>query len=227
MKKKRQKMNSTAKEYLDGLVKNGSKHIVIRWEGGNDDGNYTLEVDGEEIEHYDENRSSGAYNLVNEIAETIGYYSFAGDFYCNGEIVYDPKEKEFVGLDNYCETENMDHTLPKPYLLKIPKDLWFDSMSMLIDGDVGLPDVGINFSITNGPVVPEHAELETKLKEELEKYLRDTLDLPESARNVYLDEEYTYSDFYDDEEGNMVLRIENIPYTSEVANEKEIVIPIK
>jgi uncharacterized protein involved in tellurium resistance len=88
-----------AKKHLTKLLSEGAKEIRVTWEGGNDEGSFSLYVDDKDID-IDWNKKDGSYDLIDYIGDEIGYGSFAGDFNTNGEVVYDVENpyKNVVGF---------------------------------------------------------------------------------------------------------------------------------
>lgn len=219
-----------AKKYLDLLLSVGAKEIKITWEGGNDNGSFSLYIDGEDTD-IDWNKKDGTYDLVDYIEDEIGYGSFAGDFNTNGEVVYDVEEGAFIGLDSYEETQEFTYNLKKPILLTIPKDLWFDTIEVEMSGymsgyddDV---DASVRLSVTNGPVVEEHIDFESKSAKAIEGAAVQLLDDVEEVRDMWISEApVKREDLSVDKDGNPYHTITQIIYSKYVESDKEISIQL-
>lgn len=204
--------------------------ITISWEGGNDEGSYDLLIDGESIDHY-ESRESVEYQFVDSIASIIGYYSFAGDFFTNGEVSYNKETQCLVGDDSY--EENAEKVLfleeEDKITFKIPGYLWFDSIYLEASGHAEDIDVRFTFLITNGPVCEEHFELESLIKDHIKNAILKRIQEETSVgdvNSVYVDKEETRDSMKKDKDGNFILSIESIVYYQYETNDKTISIPI-
>jgi hypothetical protein len=212
------------KQWLDDLESQGHE-VKVTWEGGNDDGSFSVYVDDEEIST--EGTSMGGL-LVDVVADEIAYGSFAGDYSTNGELIY--SKGELTGIDNYSCSESACLELKKKDYIRIevPEYLWFDTLTINTEGyheDSGI-DVTVNFNISNGPVVDEHSTLEESLSEMIRDAVTERLDHVKEQVN------YVYSDwsFRFDEgqiiDGKRVFFIEDIDYNYEDGEDKEICIEV-
>ena len=225
------KNNKGLKELFKELhEKYETDDITISWEGGNDEGSYDLLIDGESIDHY-ENRESVEYQFVDSIASIIGYYSFAGDFFTNGEVSYNKATQCFVGDDSY--EENAEKVLfleeKDKITFKIPEYLWFDSIVLEASGHAGDVDVRFRFIITNGPVCEEHIQLESLIKDQIKNDILKRIEEETpvgDVNSVYVDVEETRDNMKKDKDGNFILSIESIVYYQYETNDKTISIPI-
>ena len=215
-----------AKKYLDLLLSVGAKEIKITWEGGNDNGSFSLYIDGEDTD-IDWNKKDGTYDLVDYIEDEIGYGSFAGDFNTNGEVVYDVEEGAFIGFDSYEEIQEFTYNLKKPILLTIPKDLWFDTIEVEMSGYDDEIDASVRLSITNGPVVQEHIDFESKSAKAIEGAAVQLLDDVEEVRDMWISEApVKREDLSVDKDGNPYHTITQIIYSKYVESDKEISIQL-
>lgn len=213
MERKRQ-----VKKFVDGLIKKyGTSDICLEWEGGNDEGSYTLMIGGENVNVYNKPNESDEYQLLDALAAELGYWGFAGDYSVNGSMTYDENKQCFVGEDTVEDNAERELFLSDPIKIKIPNHLWFDSVSLNVSGHAESMDVSFRFLIQNGPVCSEHVELEKKfedfvgdsifnaLKETSEGYIGE-------INSVYADKDVNRDDMEQDEEGNYVLSIERVTY---------------
>ena len=213
MERKRQ-----IKKFVDGLIKKyGTSDICLEWEGGNDEGSYTLMIGGEDVNVYNKPNESDEYQLLDALAAELGYWGFAGDYSVNGSISYDGSTECFVGEDSMEDNAEKTLFLSDSIKVKIPNQLWFDSISLNVSGHAECMDVSFRFVIQNGPVCSEHVELEKKfenfvgdsifnaLKEESGSYVGE-------INSVYVDKEVTKDDMKQDGDGNYVFSIEKVIY---------------
>jgi len=212
-----------AKKHLTKLLSEGAKEIKITWEGGNDEGSFYLYVDGEEI-NVDWNRKDGAYYLEDYIAEEIGYDSFAGDFNTNGEVVYDVEKGAFIGNDYYEEVEEFTYKFRKPLIFTIPKDLWFDTIEVDMSGYDDDIDASVRLSMTNGPVVQEHIDFESKSVKELHKVAKQLFEDVDEVRDLWMTSETPVrrEDLSIDKDGNLYHALTDLIYSKYVETDKEI-----
>lgn len=154
------KSNKEIIDWLDELVKE-KKEVKLCWEGGNDSGWCWLEVDGSRDE-----TSLEASRLIDMMYDTLDYGSWAWDFSAQGEAMYDPKKKAFIGTAYYVETtgDNKEWNLT----VRIPGDIFFDSFFYNIDHhreeDI---QVHAEIRIRNGFKTPKVDIIEDQLKQHL------------------------------------------------------------
>jgi hypothetical protein len=220
------KTKKKAKKYLEELISEGAKEIKITWEGGNDEGSFYLYVDGKDVD-IDWNKKDGPYDLIEYIGDEIGYGSFAGDFNTNGEVVYDVEKKEFIGYDSYEVQQEYSYKLRKPLVLTIPKDLWFDTVEANMSGYDDDIDASVRLSITNGPVVQEHIDFESKSVKALEQIANQLFDDIDDVRDMWISEApVKREDLSVDKDGNPYHVVTNIIYSKYVENDKQISIQL-
>jgi hypothetical protein len=211
-----------AKKYLTKLLSEGAKEIRITWEGGNDEGSFSLYVDGKDTD-IDWNKKDGTYDLVDYIGDEIGYGSFAGDFNTNGEVVYDVEEEAFIGNDSYEETQEFTYKFRKPLILTIPKDLWFDTVEVNVSGYEDDIDISVRLSITNGPVVQEHIDFESNSATAVEEVAKQLFDDVDEVRDLWISEPpIKREDLSVDKEGNPYHALTELIYSKYVEEDKEI-----
>jgi hypothetical protein len=215
-----------AKKHLTKLLSEGGKEVKITWEGGNDEGSFYLYVDEKEVS-VDWNKRDGSYDLIDYVAEEIGYGSFAGDFSSNGEVVYDVEKKAFIGNDSYEEQQEFTYKFRKPLILTIPKDLWFDTIEVDMSGYDDDIDASVRLSITNGPVVQEHMDFESNSTKALRKIADQLFDDLDEVRDLWMSEPpFKREDLSVDKDGNPYHAVTSLIYSKYVGEDKEIVIQL-
>jgi len=149
----------TLLSWCDQQVKDG-KELKLVWDGGGDSGWVHFEIDGDE--YGDEHTEK----LVDYMHDELDYGSWAGEFNASGNAIYSVEEQAFVGVDNYSETQTMSQKVDIE--LAIPKNLWFDELSIRIEANYDeTPDVEVGFGIKNGFLTPQHDQIEEYLKQTL------------------------------------------------------------
>jgi hypothetical protein len=211
-----------AKKYLTKLLSEGAKEIRVTWEGGNDEGSFSLYIDDKDTD-IDWNKKDGTYDLVDYIGDEIGYGSFAGDFNTNGEVVYDVEKKAFIGNDSYEEQQEFTYKFRKPLILTIPKDLWFDTIEVDMSGYDDDIDASVRLSITNGPVVQEHIDFESKSAKALREIANQLFDDLDEVRDLWMGEApVKREDLSVDKDGNPYHAVTSLIYSKYVEDDKEI-----
>lgn len=218
---------SDVRKYLDKLVKNGAKEIKVTWEGGNDDGCYNLFVDRDDIDFYDSKRNAEARELIDLIANKVGYGSFAGDFTASGELVYDVSTSDFVGEDSYEESVDYKYKFKEPLKVVIPKNLWFDIIDIEINGDPEDLEVAVQLSIMNGPVVTEHTEFESNAEAYLRGEIGYILDTQIEAERVYYRGSFKADEISVNKDGKKEILIKEMNYSKYEGDSKSLRIHIQ
>jgi len=220
------KKEEQVKKYIDELISGGAEEIKITWEGGNDEGSFYLYVDDEEVE-IDWNKKDGAYNLIDYIADKIDYGSFAGDFSTYGEITYDAESNQFIGCDQYEEIQDYTYKLKNPLVLTIPKDLWFDTVDVDASGYSDDLDVSVRLSVTNGPVIQDHVDFESKSVKDIIKVLNTILDTIDDVRDIWYNGNIvTRENLGLDENGNYKVVLTEFMYNKYETMDKEVTIQL-
>ena len=215
-----------AKKYLTKLLSEGAKEIRVTWEGGNDEGSFSLFVDEKEVEVLWNNKDD-SYELVDYIADEIGYGSFAGDYNANGEVIYDVEMGAFVGYDDCEMLQDYTYKFKKPLVFSILKELWFDSVLVDISGYSEDMDISVRLSISNGPVFQEHMDFESNAVKIIEKEVDHQIfnDIDE-VRDVWFSQEYGRDNLSVDIDGNFLLALTEVSYNKYVGEVKDIVIQL-
>lgn len=207
-------------EWCDEQVKAG-KEIMLKWEGGGDSGWVYFEINGEKVENeYTE-------TLVDYCYDTLSYGSWAGEFDANGEATYDPKEKAFVGIDYYSESDVVEKD--PGIVLSIPKELWFDGISVDVEDveyEVGEHNVDVKLIVQNGMVVEDHKAIAEQLKKQIVEEINNGLmqqigDESEVFGNIV----FLENDFETDPKtGNKTVKMDRINVRFRETEEKDIFI---
>ena len=215
-----------AKKYLDLLLSVGAKEIKVTWEGGNDEGSFYLHIDGKDTD-IDYTRKDGTYELIDYIADEIGYGSFAGDYNANGEVIYDVEMGAFVGYDDCEMLQDYTYKFKKPLVFSILKELWFDSVLVDISGYSEDMDISVRLSISNGPVFQEHMDFESNAVKIIEKEVDHQIfnDIDE-VRDVWFSQEYGRDNLSVDIDGNFLLALTEVSYNKYVGEVKDIIIQL-
>lgn len=214
-----------AKRYLTKLLSEGAKEIRVTWEGGNDEGSFSLFVDEKEVEAF-WTKKDDSYDLVDYIAEEVGYGSFAGDYNANGEVTYDVEQGAFVGTDDCEMLDDFVYKFDKPLVFPILKDLWFDNVLVDISGYDEDMDISVRLSISNGPVFQEHVDFESNAVKVIEKEIDTIFDKVDEIRDVWHSEEFSRDNLAVDKDGNFLLSIPSVSYNKYVGEVKDIVIQL-
>lgn len=207
-------------EWCDEQVKAG-KEITLKWEGGGDSGWVYFEIDGEQVENeYTE-------TLVNYCYDTLSYGSWAGEFDANGEATYDPKEKAFIGTDYYSETDVQERD--PNIVLSIPKELWFDGLSIDIedvDYEVGEHNVDVKLIVQNGMVVEDHETVAEEIKKQIvEKINNGLMQQIGDEDEVFANITMLANDFETDPKtGNKTVKMDRVNVRFRETEDKEIFI---
>jgi hypothetical protein len=201
------------RQRLDAIAAEG-REIKVTWEGGNDSGGYDLYVDGEQGNHGD----LLADNVIDIIANTIDYGSWAGDYFADGAVYYNKDEGAFIG-EGKDTTSDGGCLVDISIEVKVPKLLNFDFFNITTEGTFcwGEFTASARFVIDNGPVFPEHS----KVEEDMENYIRESvshlLETDEACKNeeigwVYNDWMIARDDFEEDGD-SLVFIIDSIDFT--------------
>jgi hypothetical protein len=143
--------------------------LSIHWEGGNDSGWCYFEIDGETVEN-----EYTSY-LVNRMYDLLDYGSWAGEFGAEGRAVYSKEEKAFVGIDYYSEDTHIMRECN--IVIKVPKDLWYDNLSIHVDcDDMDSPTgVEVEFIVKNGFLSEKHDSFIESIEEHITKEVNETI----------------------------------------------------
>lgn len=214
------------KQELDKLVDSG-KSIIFRYDGGNDSGSFYLYIKEGEIEEELEDGNTLADNVFELMNSSLGYGSFAGDYYCDGELIYNKDTGCFEGsgTDTNEEYELLESDTFK---IAIPKDLWFSSVELGIDGtsDDSFSDmVSCRIIVKEGPVIEEHNKIASKIEKYLQKAIQKVINNCDfKVSSVYDDLTITKDSFKEGPDGFLYYLIDGI--SASVPEEEEITFSI-
>jgi hypothetical protein len=156
------------------------KEIKVTWEGGNDSGGYSMYIDGEQVNYgdvfYDE--------VVDFVSDTVDYGSWAGDYFADGSVYYNKDGGAFIGEGK--ETESDSATLEGISIeIRIPKALNFDAFEIITEGTHCWEELSIDckFVISNGPVFPEHGEVEDNMNYYVMESVTHILETDEACKD--------------------------------------------
>jgi hypothetical protein len=169
-------------EWCNKQTDEGSQ-LSIHWDGGGDSGWVYFKIDG--------NETSNEYTeyLLDRMNETLDYGSWAGEFHATGEAVYNKESQSFEGIDEYCEGETVSKECN--IVIQVPKDLWYDNLSISIEGDDGeRTRIGARFGIKNGFLSDKHIAfiqgLEDKMEQEVDAVIEDFIqNSPTDYRSIW------------------------------------------
>lgn len=162
--------------------------LTMNWDGGNDSGWVTFEVDKADLTEEDNNMI--AY-LENKCYDELDYGSWAGEFSANGQATFDAEQNAFVGTDYYSEDDSI--TKDCELRIAIPKDVWFDSVEIAIhDEEI---EVSVDIKVRNGFKTEAHTKAEQALETAIQDQVCDLVADVNNYRSVW--EEFTLlpSDF--------------------------------
>ncbi len=172
-KPKKLEVKPSVLEWCNQQVADGHE-LSILWDGGGDSGWAHFEIDGETVDNeYTE-------YLVNKMYDVLDYGSWAGEFSASGSAEYNPESQSFEGIDDYSEDETMSHGCN--IVIQVPKDLWYDNLSISIEGNEGETcNVTCRFNIKNGFLSDKHivfiGGLEEKMEEEVNAVIEDFINV--------------------------------------------------
>jgi len=161
--------NGGLKEWADRLTEEG-KDINMTWDGGGDSGWVDFLIDDEEPTT-DEDKEYA--ELLRDLCyEKLDYGSWAGEFSASGEVIYDSETGTFEGTDFYSEDETVSG--PCEIRIAIPKDIWFDSVEIMIqDQEI---TATVDLIVRNGFKTEAHTEAEEALAASIEEQVNASVD---------------------------------------------------
>lgn len=199
------------------------KELKFTWDGGGDSG---------WVEFYvDDNPAAGpqADNLIDDMYELLDYGSWAGEFSASGEAIYDNKKKAFVGTDTYQEVET--RSFPASMSFSVPKDLWFDDISIRIEGRVEEgTEVIVTFNVKNGFLTPKHRKLEETIALEIVGQVEEFIaNLSEDTNydNIWDELRISSNDAKDKDDKNVNFVIDHLNIGVAYVLEKEIYLELE
>lgn len=221
----RKKQTTPSQSLLDWCNEQSAagRELAIKWDGGDDSGWAHFQLDGEDFnnEHAD--------LLVDKMYDELNYGSWAGDFSASGTATYNPETQSFEGTDYYSERESMDYDANIE--IRIPKNLWFDNLTIQIELTVDTENIEVNFNIKNGFFTPQHELIETEIEEKLQKEVNSCIEKfseehPDQFDAVWDSHSFEREDFTEDGD-YMVITIETVDIRYNQVRENEIVLSVE
>lgn len=172
-------------DHCDELTKDGNE-LSVKWEGGNDSGWFELSVNGKEID----NPSPLVQDIIEFVENHIGYGSFAGDFFTDGELSYNRADKCFVGADTYSETDQRIQECEIAF--SIPETVWFDHLTLSVSSERSNDTIeaSIFLQILNGPHPEDFDTTKSQLEIHINQQFSDLIDHIEDFAGIW--EEYLF-----------------------------------
>lgn len=190
-KTKKIEVKKTVLEWCKDQVAKGHE-LTLNWEGGGDSGWCYFQRDGVNLENdYTEHLTSMMY------AE-LDYGSWAGEFNAVGQATFDADKEAFVGVDSYSEDETIQKECE--FKFKVPKKLWFDSITVHIEVDEGDTSATIesSFNLKNGFLTAEHGvvtdEISLIIGEQIDDFVSDYQNTNDDFRSIWDDETFEIKD---------------------------------
>jgi len=205
--------------FCDEIVKIGEE-LSISWSGGNDSGEYLVKRNGKEIEYP---LPETVQYLIELAEESLGYYSFSGNYYCEGSAYYDSINKCFRGLDSYEDSETTAVACAIP--IDIPSRIWFDSLQIEIDYYNKL-EVNVKLVLANGPISDDHKAFTKNLENNLRAIIPQIIDSIEDFASMMDRIVVTRGEFIPEGE-KLKFLIKEINYEMNTDTETEVLIDLK
>lgn len=164
--------------------------LKMTWDGGGDSGWVDFECDKDNLTEED----TAMIEILRDICyEELDYGSWAGEFSANGEAIYDPETKCFEGTDFYSEDDQV--SVDCDIEVRIPKDLWFDRIEIMIQDEEAI--VSTDIIVNNGFKIDRHTEAENAINESVSDQVDEIINKVEGYEYRGMWEEITLnrSDF--------------------------------
>ena len=189
-KAKKIEVKKTVLEWCKDQVAQG-KELTIHWEGGGDSGWAHFEIDGETVDN------EYTDHLVNSMYNELDYGSWAGEFSATGEAKFDVDEEAFIGVDNYSEDDSSQKECE--FKFKVPKKLWFDSISIHIEAEYDeSATVEASFNLKNGFLTAEHGVVTDQISEaisvQVDEFVINYQNTNDDFRSIWDDETFEIKD---------------------------------
>jgi hypothetical protein len=207
-------------KWCDEQVANGHE-ISMAWEGGGDSGWVYFKIDDEQISDSAENDQ--IRQLTDLMYDHLDYGSWAGEFSAQGEAIYDPAQKAFVGTDYYGE----DGTVHQECSINIvvPKSLWFDAVEYNMENED--PNIDFAFILRNGFLSETHEKVRQQIIEDLDDAVEQEIrkytsqEYHEEYRSIWQSDRIQRSDFREVGD-NLVYTIEEIGIGVSQTEDKDV-----
>lgn len=221
-KAKKIEVKKTVLEWCKDQVAQGHE-LTLHWEGGGDSGWVYFQRDGVNLENdYTEHLTSMMYH-------ELDYGSWAGEFSAVGQATFDIDEEAFVGVDNYSEDETSQKECE--FKFKVPKKLWFDSISMHIEVDEGDASavVETSFNLKNGFLTAEHGVRSDQISEaisaQVDEFVINYQNTNDDFRSIWDDETFELKDGVEND-GYLEFTITSIRVSITHGEEKDVYLKI-
>ena len=128
----------------------------------------------------------------------LDYGSWAGEFSAVGQAKFDVDEEAFVGVDNYSEDDSSQKECE--FTFKVPKKLWFDSISVHIevDHEDDSASVESSFNLKNGFLTAEHGvvtdEISEAISAQIDEFVINYQNTNDDFRSIWDDETFEIKD---------------------------------
>ena len=156
-----------AAAWADALVEQGIE-LKMTWDGGGDSGWVDFVVDKDDLTEEDNEMID---ILRSYCDEELDYGSWAGEFSASGEAIYNSETKCFEGTDYYSEDDSI--SVDCDIEVKVPKDLWFDSIEIMIEDEA--VHVTSDIIVNNGFKIDGHNEAEEEINESVSDQVDDII----------------------------------------------------
>lgn len=204
-------------EYCEKITKSG-KQLCICWDGGNDSGFFEMSIDGETIDDPDDLQNA----IIKLVADNTDYGSFAGEFDVRGEVFYNPITKCFEGNDKYTESRN---GVKKCSIeVRVPKEIWFDSININLDTDkTEIEKLSVSIIINDGVRTQQHDFVEVALQKTLMPQFMSEIESIKGISSAWNIITINYKDF-SEEKSELVFQIKKFDYNFNFTINSEIII---
>lgn len=170
------------KLHAEGILLN------MHWDGGGDSGWVEFQIDKSDLT--EEDSAMIAY-LENKCYDELDYGSWAGEFSATGDAEFNPEENAFIGTDYYSE----DDSITKACELRIafPKDVWFDSVEIMVQDDEIVVDVDL--IVRNGFKTEAHTAAEEAMRVAIQDQVNDIIADVDHFRSMWEEINLSKDDF--------------------------------
>ncbi len=203
------------------------KELKMTWDGGNDSGWVDFLIDDATPEPGID--ADNAEILRDMCDNELDYGSWAGDYSANGEAIFNPEEKSFIGTDYYSEDDNVSQSCE--LRIELPGNVWFDSVEIMIQDES--VEVDVDLIVRNGFKTDLHtiAEnmLKASIKDQVDAIVNDFIrnNRHQEYRSMWEEINLSRADFTQETEGGKFVHVvKEIGIGIYVTEEKDICITI-
>lgn len=206
--------------YCNQLTKN-DETLIIKWDGGNDSGYFQVFLDDKELDPTDEQ----VERLIMFVDTRIGYGSFAGDFWTQGEVEFKKYESRFYGIDTLCKTETETNNCEIEIYL--PNDIWFDELRLQIyHQGFKAETINAELVVNNGPFTDYHRQLAENVMEDFKAKVASFIECHHENISVWYEQQIPLDNFTKIK-NRLCHTIKELIIEVERGNEEEIIINLK